>query len=478
MSPTKIVATVGPASQSEEVLRRFIETGIDVVRLNMSHAGHDECGQIVDTLRRLTDQQDQHIAIMADLAGPKVRTGPIDPHRAEIRDNDTCLIVRRPIDGTAARFGTNHAGLVEDVEVDHRILIDDGQICLRVVEKSGDGLICRCDDGGTIGSRKGVNVPDSDLTLPALTEKDHQDLAWATENQVDFVALSFVRRVEDIQLLRRALDNANTDMPILAKIETPQAIQVIDGIIEASDGIMVARGDLGVEMDVTRVPLLQKDIVRRCRAAGKPVIIATQMLHSMIHEATPTRAEVSDVANAVLDGTDAVMLSGESAAGRYPVRAVAMMNRICEQVGEFRPDETERTSDPADSHLRVGHKIDRMASAVARSTAIVAQDLGARLIAAWCRTGRTARWLSKYRVDQPLIALSSDPAVCRRLALSYGVRPMLVPDDRPDAHRLWSDIEGRLAAQHNLAPGDFIVIIGDPTDPARSCTISIRTVEG
>ncbi len=478
MSPTKIVATVGPASQSEDVLRRFIEAGVDVIRLNMSHGSHDDHQQAVDTLRRVAEARGAHVAVMTDLAGPKVRTGPMDPEKSEINDGDTCHIVREPIDGRATRFGTTYPGLVDEVAIGHRILIDDGQIRLRVVDKTAEALVCRCDDGGTIASRKGVNVPDSDLTLPALTEKDRRDLAWAVGHTVDFLALSFVRRVEDIELLRGLVEEAGGDQPILAKIETPHAIRDIDRIIEGSDGIMVARGDLGVEMDVTQVPLLQKDIVRRCRVAGKPVIIATQMLHSMIYEPSPTRAEVSDVANAVLDGTDAVMLSGESAAGRYPVRAVAMMNRICEQAMAFDPEHTRLISELADTRLHVGHKVDRTASAVVRSTAIIAQDIGARLIAVWCLTGRTVRWLSKYGVDQPLIALSSDAAVCRRLALSYGVQPMLVSADRGDLDRLWSDIEEKLAAQHGLSPGDFIVAIGEPGDPARSRTISIRTVGG
>ena len=473
MTATKIVVTIGPASRSVEMLGRLMDEGIDVVRLNMSHGGLGEHAETLTRVRELAENRGINIAVMADLAGPKVRTGRMDPHANIVSDGARCEIVREDITGTAQRFSTNHEGFIKEVEIGHPVLIDDGQVRLRVTEKRRDALVCICEEGGPIGTRKGVNVPDSELSLSALTEKDHEDLAWAVKNGVDFVALSFVRRPKDVLLLREALGRLGGEVPILAKIETPQAIQAIDGIIEAADGIMVARGDLGVEMDVTRVPLLQKDIVLRCRAAGTPVIIATQMLHSMIEQPTPTRAEVSDVANAALDGADAVMLSGETAAGKYPVAAVRYMNRICADVDRFTAGAGERRGDVDGLRLRVGYEIDKVASAVARSAAMVAHDLAAELVAVWSQTGRTARWLSKYHLRMPMVALSSDGAVCRRLALSYGIAPMLVPADRADCDRLWSEVEGRLRERFALREGGYQVIVGDPVDAMRRGSITI-----
>jgi len=476
MVPTKIVATVGPASCSEDVLARFLTAGVDVVRLNMSHGTHEDHKQAIDIVRALDRERHVHVAVLADLCGPKVRTAVMDSNADEIHVGDSCEIVRDPIEGDARRFGTNYSGLVDAVKVGDRVLIDDGLIRLRVSAKEPGALVCTCEAGGAIGTRKGINVPDSDLPLPAMTEKDHVDVAWAIEHGVDFVALSFVRRADDVVMLRETLDRLGSDVPILAKIETPQAISDIDAIIRASNGVMVARGDLGVEMDVTQVPMLQKDIVRRCRNVGKPVIIATQMLHSMVHSSSPTRAEVSDVANAVLDGADAVMLSAESATGRYPVESVAMMNRICEEASKFDPTDDCRWADAPMNRVRVGHTIDRTTSAVARSAAMVAHDLGAKLIAAWCRSGRTIRWLSKYRGRQPLAGLSSRGSVCRRLSLSYDVDPILVSPEMERGEGSWHQLEELLVERFGLRVGDIIVVVGDPRGPKKACTISIRVV--
>jgi pyruvate kinase len=476
MIKTKIVATVGPASSTPAMLRHFIDEGVDVVRLNMSHGSHEDHQRALDALRGVVTDLGSHTAIMADLCGPKVRTGAIDPQQAEIIPGATCTIVRHAAQGTAARFATNYPELIDDVEIGHRILIDDGRICLRAVDKDSGALICTCEVGGMLGTRKGVNVPDSDLSLSSLTEKDRADLDWAITNELDYVALSFVRNAEGVRLLRAAVDQAGSDMPIVAKIETPQAIAALASIIEAADAILVARGDLGVEMDVWRIPMLQKDMVDRCRRAGKPVIIATQMLHSMVHQPTPTRAEVSDVANAVLDGADAVMLSAESAVGRYPIEAIAMMNRICRQAQDYRFKAGEDRIEPFEPGLRVGYELDRTTFAVARSAVLVAHDLGAKLIAVWCRSGRTVRWISKYQASQPILGLSDNSAVCRRLTLCYGVEAMAVPPQFAEHGPPWAELERRIVEACSLTAGDVVVVVGDPSVPQRAATLSIHVV--
>ncbi len=468
---------MGPSTTSGDTLARLVEQGVDVVRFNMSHGSHAEHKHALDLLARVVADCGTHVARMADLCGPKVRTGTIDPSEAMIAVGDRCLIVRSPIKGTAHRFSTNAPGLIDDLAERDRVLIDDGVIRLRMQERSAEGIVCVCEVGGTIGSHKGINVPDSHLSLSTMTEKDHADMAWAVANDFDYIALSFVRSPDDVTSLRGALGRAGSDTPIISKIETPQAIDALDSIIDVSDGVLVARGDLGVEMDVTRIPMLQKKIVRRCREIGKPVIVATQMLHSMVDQPVPTRAEVSDVANAVFEGADAVMLSAETAVGRYPVDAVAMMNRICLEADGYQGERGSRRGDAVDERLRVGCDVDLTRSAVARSAVLVAQDLGARLLVIWCRTGRTAQWMSKYRSPIPLISLSPTSVSCRRLALSYGVAPMLVSDSIPNAPPTWSRVQEELVREFALQSGDVIVVVGDPDAPERTSTLTIHVVE-
>jgi pyruvate kinase len=477
MRTTKIVVTIGPASNSQEVLGRLFSAGVDVVRFNMSHGSHRDHDSGLAAVEAVTSDRGLHVARMADLCGPKIRTGEMAGGECAIAVGAVCVIARDVDMGTSACFGTNCPSFVDDVEVGHRVLIDDGLIRLRVTEKRADDLVCECESGGSIGSRKGINVPDSNLSVPSLTEKDHSDLRWAVDRGFDFVALSFVRCVGDVEDLRAAICDAGGDVPIVSKIETPQAIDSLDAIIKASDAVLVARGDLGVEMDVSLIPLLQKDIVRRCRSMGKPVIVATQMLHSMVSQSSPTRAEVSDVANAVLDGSDAVMLSAESAVGRYPVQSVAMMNRICAGADAYRPDDGCRPVDLLDGRLHVGHAADRTRSAVARSAAIVTRDLGAKLVAVWCQSGLTAQWMSKYRMNCPLVGMSHNAAVCRRLAMSGGVEPMLVLEPQTSGAAPWADVEDRLTRAYDLKAGDTMVVVGDPTARDRASTLGIYVVE-
>ncbi|MGD2108354.1 MAG: pyruvate kinase [Phycisphaerae bacterium] len=474
---TKIVATIGPASRSRDKLARLLDEGVDVFRLNMSHGSTEDHGQALERLRELADSRGAVFAVMADLCGPKVRTGTIDPEDATLAAGAGCMITRESMTGTAEKFSTNYPGIVDDVSVSDRLLIEDGSIALRVVEKQPDALVCKCEVGGTLGTHKGLNLPDSDLSLPAVTEKDESDLRWAVANSVDYVAQSFVRRPEDLAALRERLDRAGGgDVPIVAKIETTQAVAALEEIVEAVDAVLVARGDLGVEMDVWRVPMVQKDIVRRCCRLGKPVIVATQMLQSMVANASPTRAEVSDAANAILDGADALMLSAESAVGAYPVESVRMLNRIALQVEKDRLESAADFSRVLAEGSWVGRQVDRRAAAVARSAVLIAQDLGAKLLVVWCRTGRTVRWISKYQIPKALVGLSSDGSLCRRLALCGGVEPRLVPEDFESGAMPSSRLYEQLTAWSALVPGDMIVVVGEPTAPHRASTINIHTV--
>jgi pyruvate kinase len=442
----------------------------------MSHGSHPEHQQALDTIRELVDERGVHVAVMADLCGPKVRTGKINPSQAELMPGAECVIRRRLELGTAADFSTNYPGLVDDVDVGHRVLIEDGKLRLRVSEKQQDAIVCACEVGGELGSRKGLNLPDSNLSIPAITEKDKADLKWAVGNAVDFIAQSFVRRSEDIIGIRRSIEAAGGDIPIVAKIETTHAIADLEGLLRTADAALVARGDLGVEMDVWRVPMVQKDIVRQCRRLGRPVIVATQMLQSMVNQPTPTRAEVSDAANAILDGADALMLSAESAVGEYPVESVRMLNRIALQI------DGERSTVGADpgrvsvAGTWIGQHDDRTAAAVAHSAVLIALELDVKLLAVWCRSGRTARWISKYQIPKTLIALSSNDVLCRQLALCAGLEPRLVPKDFESGAIPSRQLYEHVSESLGLDPGDMVVVVGEPTAPQRASTISIHTV--
>ncbi|RMF73294.1 MAG: pyruvate kinase, partial [Planctomycetota bacterium] len=332
---TKVVATLGPATAREEDLSRLLDTGVDVCRLNFSHGDHD--GHLRN-LRRIRDWERRHnrpVAVLGDLCGPKIRLTELAGEPFALAAGDEVRIVRGEQPTTREQFCVTYEKLVDEVQPGARIYIDDGLVRLLVIDRDADGLTCTCTTGGVVRSRKGVNLPDTSLSVPALTDKDRADLQWAIDNELDFVALSFVRRPEDVYELRERIDAAGSPLRIIVKIEKSEALEHLDELIAAADGVMVARGDLGVEMDIWRVPLVQKEITRRCRDAAKPVIIATQMLQSMVDNAMPTRAEVSDVANAILDATDAVMLSAESAAGRFPIAAAEVMNLVAQATEQY-----------------------------------------------------------------------------------------------------------------------------------------------
>jgi len=451
MIRTKIIATIGPASESMQTLGDLLDAGVDVFRLNFSHGTLQQHEITYDRIRSICRQRGAAAAVMADLCGPKIRVDPVEDDAFEIRKDDEIDIVGGHIVGTAARISTNRPELVREVAVGHRVLIDDGLVRLRVISASADRLRCVCEVGGLISTRKGVNLPDSDLEMSALTQKDREDLAWAVEHGVDYIAMSFVRRAADLRELRDLLPLAEDRCRVVAKVETPLAIQHIDEIIESADVVLVARGDLGVELDLARVPLLQKQIARKCRLAGRPVIIATQMLQSMVECPTATRAEVSDVANAILDAADAIMLSAETSVGSYPIESVKMMVRIAEQTEDFL-DRSDAAS------AEVNSLVPRVPTAVAHGANLLARELDAKLVAVWTQTGNTARLLSKCRLPSVVIGLSPDEHVCRRMAMYYGIEPVQMSRDE-DVLAMLGEVDAALLSRGLAVSGDMIVVV-------------------
>ena len=417
----KIVATLGPASSTPEMFRRLMRAGLDVARLNFSHGTHSQKADLIAMVRRIAAEEGKPICILADLQGPKIRTGKLlDGKPVQLVAGERLTIAPSETQGTAARVGTTFTTLAENLEPGSRILLSDGLIELHVVAVEGDDVVCTVINGGTLGENKGINLPGIPVKVPSLTEKDEEDLEFALAQNVDTVAVSFVRTAEDVRHVKARVAALGSDAWVIAKLEKPQAIEHLDEILEVADGIMVARGDLGVEVPPEKVPAIQKHIIRRATDYRKPVITATQMLESMIDNPRPTRAEASDVANAVYDGTDAVMLSAESAAGKYPVEAVAMMAKIVveteAQIGLEEPVYTQRRK--RGSRLSV-------AETVCESMAHAAEELDVAAIAIFTETGATARLLSKYRPDAPIFAMSPFQKVVHRSMLLWGTTPLL-----------------------------------------------------
>ena len=415
---TKIVATLGPATSEIDVIGRLARAGVDVFRINFSHGDNEQRKAMLDNIRAVEADMQQPLAVMGDLCGPKIRVRKITGGSVLLGEGQEIVIQREDVLGTAGRISTTLEELAEQVEPGQAMLLDDGKIRLEVVEAtSPDEILCRVTRGGILAGSKGVNLPGTQLKISALTEKDRADAAWIATRDFDYVALSFVQIADDVTELRQLLDAAGCQAGIVAKIEKPRAIQNIDAIVDAADAVMVARGDLGVEMDLPAVPVAQKRIARLCQLKGKPCIIATQMLESMTTSPTPTRAEVSDVANAVLDFADAVMLSGETAIGEYPVAAVTMMNRIAAEMQSYHDRDQEIGPIQV---VGAPQTVASLARAVHEITA--AQPIAA--IAAFTITGGTARILSKQRPQCPILGISPDPAVVRRMCLYYGVQSM------------------------------------------------------
>lgn len=447
----KIIATIGPASQSPSVMRALMLHGMDVARFNFSHGGPLVHSGHIQTLRDVAREEGHNVAILQDLQGPKIRTGSLASGQVELVAGRQFILTTRPVPGDHLEVSTTYHALPRDCRRGDSILLDDGNLSLQVEDVTETDVKCVVVDGGILKPNKGINLPGVAVSAPALSEKDRHDVEWAIANRLDYVALSFVRRVEDVLELRQIVNGSCSDIKIISKLEKPEAMENLDAIIEASDGVMVARGDLGVEMSTEDVPLLQKKIITRANYMGKMVITATQMLESMTTNPRPTRAEASDVANAVWDGTDAVMLSGETASGAHPIDAVKTMASIVAK--------TEGASEDgkAGPHL-YAYDDDDFPSAICQAAAYASGHLKAKAIACFTERGSTARKLAKFRPPVPVVALTPYDWVTRQLNLAWGVRGLQVkPALSTDAQIMQADAE--LLESGLVKEGDKIVVI-------------------
>lgn len=414
---TKIVCTLGPASSDESMLRQMIQAGMDVARINLSHGKHEEHAGVIATVRELSEELEHVVAIMADLQGPKIRTGTIENEPMMLHEGSEVILASLSSSNGEGVIPVPHPEIIEGVQVGGSVWLDDGLFELSVTEKFADRVHARVITGGPLVSGKGISAPNVQLNIPTITEKDRKDLRFAVEQNVDFVAQSFVQTVEDVLELRRLMRHLGANIPIVAKIERPEALQNFDRIVNACNAVMVARGDLGVETPVEEVPIHQKRIIHTSNQYGRPVITATQMLNSMILNPRPTRAEASDVFNAILDGTDAVMLSGETAVGEFPVRAVETMARIALRAEEHFPHE-QWNVEPDAEH---GHSIP---GAIGQATCDIAAELQATAIVTSTRSGYTALQVAKHRPRTRIICTTPNPETHRRMALVWGVEPL------------------------------------------------------
>jgi pyruvate kinase len=481
VNSTKVIATIGPATRSYERIRELLEAGVNVVRLNFSHGSHSDHQKTVQLVRRVAKELGVIVAIFQDLQGPKVRLGEIEDGEALISTGDSFVISTEPCTGTAERACIDYPTLHEEVKPGDRILIDDGLVSLQVERIEGRDIHTTVAEGGCIKPHKGVNLPHTVLKrISSFTEKDRDDLYFAFANNLEYVALSFVRTAEDVrQLYSYMEENFGRKIPIIAKIEKPEALDDIENIIRTADAVMVARGDLGVETSTEEVPVIQKNIIRTCNLMGKPVITATQMLESMIDNPRPTRAEAADVANAVLDGTSAVMLSGETAAGKHPGEAVRTISRIVnstERSSHFRRIVADRRPTGEEYENGEGKS---PAEAVGMSARELARQVGARYIVCFTHSGGTARLISKYRPMIPIAALSPIPETVRRLALAWGVFPMDM-DEVSTVDDLFVRAPAILTEKGLVSAGDYLVVTaGVPVGaPGKTNMIKVVQVEG
>lgn len=465
MKKTKIICTMGPNSNDREVMRKLIQNGMDIARFNFSHGDYEEQKARMDMLKELRDEEKKTTAILLDTKGPEIRTGRlVDGKKVTLSDGDTFVLTTEEVEGDASRVSITYAGLVKDVTVGKRVLIDDGLIELEVVDKNETDIICKIINGGELGERKGVNVPNVQTRLPALTDKDREDITFGVAQGIDFIAASFVRNAECVLEIKALLKNLNAPyIPIIAKIENEEGIRNIDEIIRSADGIMVARGDLGVEIPAEEVPYIQKMLIQKCNDNYKPVITATQMLDSMIRNPRPTRAEVTDVANAVYDGTDAVMLSGETAQGKYPVEALKMMCQIVENA-EAHLD-YNRIQEQNSTKRKKG-----ISSALGYSAVTTADTLEAKCLIIPTVTGATARVLSKFRAKTEIYGVSPNEESLRRMQIYWGVRPMKSILFKTTEDICTGAIE-LLSAKQIIESGDIVVLTaGIPSPNINSTT--------
>jgi pyruvate kinase len=447
----KIICTIGPSCSTEAALRQLVQVGMDVARLNFSHGSHRDHEGSIETLRRVAAEEGKSICILQDLQGPKIRTGTLKDHQpVTLKTGAQVTITTREVQGTPELISTTFKGLADEVKPGTCILLSDGRIELRVTNVIGDDVECQVINGGTLGEHQGINLPGAALSIPALTEKDRKDLEFGLEHGVDAIALSFVRSAADVLEAKKIIAAHKKDVPVIAKLEKPQALDQLEAILEACDGVMVARGDLGVEMPPEKVPVIQKHVIRRATEWRKPVIIATQMLESMIENPRPTRAEASDVANAIFDGTDAVMLSAETASGRYPNEAVCMMAKIV----------VEAESNMAD-YMQPRRRTRRglsISETICESIAHAAEDLTIAAIAVFTETGSSARMVSKFRPKSRIYAFSHLASVCNRMNLLWGVLPVRREHAR-NAEEMLATAEQELVRSGKLAAGDILGVV-------------------
>ena len=450
----KIICTIGPACNSEAAMRDLLRLGMDIARLNFSHGTHDDHAHNIQRLRRAAEREGRTVCILQDLQGPKIRTGPLEQHEPVLlKTGSVVSITPQDIPGTAARISTTFPDLARELTAGARILLSDGLIELRVRGVRGDDVLCDVLNGGLLGEHKGINLPGIALSIPALAGKDRKDLEFGLKHGVDAVAISFVRTAADVTMVKQIIAKHSSDVPVpvIAKLEKPQAIDHLEEILEASDGVMVARGDLGVEMAPEKVPVIQKHVIRRASSWRKPVITATQMLESMIENPRPTRAEASDVANAIFDGTDAVMLSAETASGQYPRESVAIMSRIVIEaecnMGDF-----------VQFRRRREHSGLSVAETICESIAHAAEDLPMGAIAVFTESGNTARMISKYRPKVPIFAFTHAEPVVHRMNLYWGVEPVRCRQAH-SAEQMVTMAEQDLVRRGLLNPGDVLGVV-------------------
>jgi pyruvate kinase len=451
----KIVCTLGPATHSPQAVRGLVDAGMDVARLNFSHGAHSDHAEVYRWVRQASDESGRGVGVLVDLQGPKIRLGTFSAGPVVWATGETVTITTDDVEGTHDRVSTTYKGLAGDVSPGDRLLVDDGRVGLRVAAVDGPDVRLIVTEGGPVSNNKGLSLPGIGVSVPALSQKDEEDLRFALTLRADIVALSFVRNAADIKRVHEIMDEMGARLPVIAKIEKPQALDNLEEIVDTFDGLMVARGDLGVEMPLEQVPLVQKRCVQLARERSKPVIVATQMLESMIGASRPTRAEASDVANAVLDGTDAVMLSGETSVGSYAVEAVATMSRIVcaaeEDLTRLPRLETEPTS---------------ISAAIARSAAVVARTVEASALVAFTQSGMTARLLAHHRPSTPLLAFTPVPEVRSQLTLTWGVETFLVP---PVQHTddMVRQVDSSMLGLGRMQPGEYVTIVaGSP--PSKS----------
>lgn len=470
---TKIIATLGPASANVPTLVRMIEEGVRVVRINFSHGKLEDFERMLNVVREASNAAGEPVAALGDLCGPKIRCLGVEGGKLDLHPGDQVCFTKDPVDARRdpltglVTVGTTFPEIIDDAQVGHRLLVNDGAIRMLIIDKSDEGtgggpasLTCSVTVGGTLSPKKGINLPDSDLNAPSLTDWDRQCAAFAVQKGFDYLALSFVRKAEDVEELKALLCDHTRNkpderpaIPIIAKIEMPQAIDALDGIIASADGVMVARGDLGVEMDLARVPILQKQIIKTAHNHGKPVIVATQMLESMIDNASPTRAEVSDVANAILDGADATMLSGETAVGKYPVQTVNYMAWTARRAEQYLAANLLREVKPPKHAQASKHR----PAALAHGVSVMVRDLQAKCVVMWTASGGGVRYMSQNRLAVPIVALCERPEVLRQMALMFGVRPVYAPT--PSDPRLVLDTADQILLERGWADrGDPILV--------------------